>query len=209
MDIIYRRPVVSFCIMMITGITAAFLSDSAAVVIGLFVLFAAVLFTSPTVWRKGRTVPCIMLAFFLLGYVEFMAAEHKRAESFVGYHDEDVVIRGVVMSAPEIKGEKLSCIVRANGIKKSGESSFKDTDGSVMLGTLYKGSELPFDYGRDPCGGRLTKPGGARTGVSIMTFTLRKGRGRICVRIPGRHIGGGRARGNFSSGWGSLSEKGS
>ena len=33
MDIIYRRPVVSFCIMMITGITAAFLSDSAAVLI--------------------------------------------------------------------------------------------------------------------------------------------------------------------------------
>jgi competence protein ComEC len=200
MDIIYRRPVVSFCIMMITGITAAFLSDSAAVVIGLFVLFAAVLFTSPTVWRKGRTVPCIMLAFFLLGYVEFMAAEHKRAESFVGYHDEDVVIRGVVMSAPEIKGEKLSCIVRANGIKKSGESSFKDTDGSVMLGTLYKGSELPFDYGSGiTCGGRLTKPGGARNpgGFDYDLYLAQKGAGASVFAYPDDISAEERAGGNF------------
>ena len=57
MGIIYRRPVVSFCIMMITGIIAAFLTDSAAVVIGLFILFSTILFTSATVRRKGKAVP--------------------------------------------------------------------------------------------------------------------------------------------------------
>ena len=82
MGIIYRRPVVSFCIMMITGVTAAFLSDSIALVIGLFALFSAILFTSATVRRKGPAVPCLMLAFFLLGAAEFMAADHRRTSSF-------------------------------------------------------------------------------------------------------------------------------
>ena len=104
------------------------------------------------------------------------------------------------MSAPEIKGEKLSCIVRANGIKKSGESSFKDTDGSVMLGTLYKGSELPFDYGSGiTCGGRLTKPGGAKNpgGFDYDLYLAQKGAGASVFAYPDDISAEERAGGNF------------
>ena len=50
--------------------------------------------------------------------MEFFAADHKRTGCFAGYHDEVVVIRGVVISVPEIKGEKVSCIVRTDSIKR-------------------------------------------------------------------------------------------
>ena len=187
MGVIYRRPVVSFCIMMITGITAAFLSDSLAVVIGLFVLLSTVLFTSPTVRMRGLAVPCAMLAFFLLGAVEFMAADHKRLGSFSGYNGADVVIRGVVISEPEIKGQKVSCIVRANGVKKAGESGFADTDGAVMLNTLFDSNGMLFDYGSNiTFEGRLTVPGGARNpgGFDHDLYLAQKGAGASVFAYP-------------------------
>src|SRR5690606_34803995 len=142
---------------------AAFLTDSAAVVIGLFILFSTILFTSATVRRKGKAVPCLMLAFFLLGAAEFMAADHKRISCFTGYYDEDVVIRGIVVSEPEIKGRKVSCLVRAKGIKKADAFEFTDIDGTVLLSSLVADSGVMFDYGSlVTFEGRLTAPGGAR-----------------------------------------------
>lgn len=205
MGIIYRRPVVSFCIMMITGITTAFLSDSVAVVIGLFILLSVVLFTSPTIHRKGRAVPCIMLAFFLFGAVEFIAADHKRTGSFAGFHDEVVVIRGVVISVPEIKGEKVSCIVRAEGIKKAGESDFAGACGTVMLSTLFSGKDndgggLLFDYGSGiTFEGRLTKPGGVRNpgGFDHDMYLAQKGAGASVFAYPHTISAEERTGGNF------------
>ncbi|HPP36332.1 MAG TPA: DNA internalization-related competence protein ComEC/Rec2 [Clostridiales bacterium] len=200
MGVIYRRPVVSFCIMMITGITAAFLSDSLAVVVGLFVLLSAMLFTSTTIRMKGLAVPCAMLAFFLLGALEFMAADHKRLSSFSGYNGTDVVIRGVVISEPEIKGRKVSCIVRANGVKKSGENGFADTDGAVMLSTLFDSNGLLFDYGSSiTFEGRLTVPGGARNpgGFDHDLYLAQKGAGASVFAYPYAISAGERTGGNF------------
>lgn len=205
MGIIYRRPVVSFCIMMITGITAAFLSDSTAVVIGLFILLSAWLLTSPAVRGKGRVVPCLMLAFFLLGAVEFFAADHKRTGCFAGYHDEVVVIRGVVISVPEIKGEKVSCIVRTDSIKKAGETNFAGIDGTLMLSTLFSGKDnngggLFFDYGSGiTFEGRLTKPGGARNpgGFDHDLYLAQKGAGASVFAYPHTISAEERSGGNF------------
>ena len=200
MGIIYRRPVVSFCIMMITGVTAAFLTDSAAVVIGLFILFSTILFTSATVRRKGKAVPCLMLAFFLLGAAEFMAADHRRTSSFAGYDGEHVVIRGIVVSEPEIKGRKVSCIVRTQAVKKAGESGFTDTNGKVMLSTLFSDSGIMFDYGSTiTFEGRLTIPGGARNpgGFDHDLYLAQKGAGASVFAYPDDISAGERTGGNF------------
>jgi len=186
--------------MMITGITAAFLSGSVAVVIGLFALFSAILFTSATVRRKGMAVPCLMLAFFLLGAAEFMAADHKRISSFKGFYDEDVVIRGVVVSEPEVKGRKVSCVVRAEGIKKAGEVDFAVTDGKVMLSTLFDGNGVLFDYGSTVIfEGRLTAPGGARNpgGFDHNMYLAQKGAGASVFAYPYAITAGERTGGNF------------
>ena len=200
MGIIYRRPVVSFCIMMITGVTAAFLSDSIALVIGLFALFSAILFTSATVRRKGPAVPCLMLAFFLLGAAEFMAADHRRTSSFAGYDGEHVVVRGTVISEPEVKGRKVSCIVRTQAVKKAGESGFTDTNGKVMLSTLFSDSGIMFDYGSTiTFEGRLTIPGGARNpgGFDHDLYLAQKGAGASVFAYPDDISAGERTGGNF------------
>lgn len=200
MEVIYRRPVVSFCIMMITGVIAAFLSHSIAVITALFVLFTVVFFTSRVVRGKGRTVPCVMLAFFLLGSLEFLAVDHKRLASFEGYNSEDVVIRGIVISAPEIKGQKVSCLVRTNAVKRCGESDFADVNGNVMVSTLYSGEELLFDYGNEiTFEGRLTTPGGARNpgGFDYDLYLAQKGAGASVFSYPHTISAGERTGGSF------------
>lgn len=211
MGIIYRRPVVSFCIMMITGVTAAFLSDSIARDRSFCPVFGnTVHFRNSTQERAGGALPDARL--FLLGAAEFMAADHRRTSSFAGYDGEHVVVRGTVISEPEVKGRKVSCIVRTQAVKKAGESGFTDTNGKVMLSTLFSDSGIMFDYGSTiTFEGRLTIPGGARNpgGFDHDLYLAQKGAGASVFAYPDDISAGERTGGNFSSGWGSLSGKGS
>ncbi len=187
MGIIYKRPVVSFCIMMILGITAAFLSDSIIVVICLSILFAVIFFTSCTVKDKGMIIAVIMLAFFILGAVESLLSERLQIRSFEGFKGEEVEVRGYIASVPEIKNGKVSYTVQVYGIRRRHESRFEGTGGKILLNTLADGQDIFLDYGTEVAfEGILSLPGGARNpgGFDYRMYLAQKGVGATLFAYP-------------------------
>ncbi|NLK87628.1 MAG: DNA internalization-related competence protein ComEC/Rec2 [Clostridiaceae bacterium] len=200
MGIIYRRPVVSFCIMMIMGIAAAFLSDSVFLVICLFTLFTVILFTSRTVKDSGRLIAVIMLGFFLLGAAEAFLSEKLQLGRFDDFGGDEVWVRGFIASAPEIKGGKVSYTVRVSGIKRFYESKFENVGGKLLLRTLPDGSEGFLDYGAEVTfSGILSLPDGARNpgGFDYRMYLAQKGVGATMFAYPYLIKRGDGVKGNF------------
>lgn len=200
MGIIFKRPVVSFCILLITGLITAFVSRSLVVVICFLVLLSVIFFTSGIMNKRSIVVPIVMLVFYLLGSVEFLAAEAVRKASFAGYDDEYVVVNGFIASAPEIKGEKVSFIVQARSIKKAGESEAVSTRGKLLVSTPIDDRHGLLDYGREIMfEGRLTEPGGARNpgGFDYDLYLAQKGAGASVFVYPYDLEPGEGVKGNF------------
>ena len=79
--------------MMITGITAAFLSRFRCSRDRTFCLICRGIVSLPDGVEKRADSALYYACLLSLGYVEFMAEEHKRAEKFCGIPRRDVVIR--------------------------------------------------------------------------------------------------------------------
>jgi competence protein ComEC len=200
MGIIYRRPIVSFCIMMILGITAAFLSNSTIFVICLFTLFAVILFTSCIVKDKGRVVAAIMLAFFLLGACESFLSQKLQTGRFERFFGEEAAVRGYIDSAPEIKGGNVSYTVRVCGIRKGHMRGFEDVGGKILLKTPADSGESFFDYGTEVIfEGMLIRPSGVRNpgGFDYRMYLAQKGVGATLFAYPNMISKGDGVKGNF------------
>ncbi len=200
MGIIYKRPVISFCIMMILGVATAILSASIIVVISFFILIAATFFTSLAVKNNGKVIPIIMLAFYLLGAVESMLADSRQLSCFEGFGGEDVTVKGYIASAPEIKEDKVSYIVQVHSIRKGYRGQFADNRGKVILKTLADDKQDLFDYGTEVTfEGRLTQPGGVRNpgGFDYRMYLAQKGVGATVFSYPYMIRKGDEVKGNF------------
>lgn len=200
MGIIYKRPVVSFCIMMVLGIITAFLSDSITVVICLLILLSVIFFTSCAVKNNGRIIAAVMLAFFLLGAVGSLIAERRQFKSFEGYGGQEVEVKGYIASAPEIKGDKVSYTIQVHAIRKDRKSRFTDNDGKILLKTLADGQDVLFEYGSEVTfEGMLTLPGGVRNpgGFDYRMYLAQKGVGATLFAYPYMIEKGDGAKGNF------------
>lgn len=179
MDILYRRPVVSFCIMMICGIFTAYLSDSFILAAGVSI-FILSFFTAFGIIKKRKAfIPLGMVVFFLLGSIDLLYYNHMQLGSFAEYDGKEVAIRGYVISEPELKGEKVSYIVEANSIRVGYYGDFGDIKGKVILSTLIEDSSF-FDYGREvEFEGVLRQPEGMRNpgGFDYRRYLAQKGVG--------------------------------
>ncbi len=200
MDIIYKRPIVSFCIMLVIGIIVAFVSNSLAVVICLLILLIVLLLTSGFIRAKGAVVPVVMLTFYLLGSIEFLVTQAHRTASFAGYDSEYVEVEGYIASAPEVKGEKVSYIVQASSIKKIGENQYRALRGKILLSTPRDSEQPLLEYGREiTFEGRLTEPGRARNpgGFDYRLYLAQKGAGACVFAYHYDIVVGEGVRGNF------------
>ena len=187
MSIIYKRPVVSFCILLIIGILTAFLSDSVLVTAALFLLISACLYIFKVKGESSLFVPAGMLAFFLLGSLEFLAIDNIQLRSFSEYEGNEVAIMGFIASEPDVKGEKVTYVVNAVGIRQGYRGEFKPKKGKILLTTLIKkeyailqyGSEVVFD-------GILTQPQGVRNpgGFDYRRYLAQKGVGASVFAYP-------------------------
>lgn len=187
MSIIYRRPIVSFCIMMITGIISAYLSNSILVTASMFVLLLVCLYVFARNSGSGFFVPAGMLAFFLLGSLEFLIIDNVQLRSFAEYEGSEVAIRGYIASEPDLKDSKVSYIVEAAGIRQGYGDEFKPIRGKILLTTLVNAEDTILDYGRELIfEGQLTQPQGVRNpgGFNYRRYLAQKGVGASIFAYP-------------------------
>ena len=187
MSIIYRRPIVSFCIMMITGILTAYLSNSILVTASMFVLLLVCLYVFARNSGSGFFVPAGMLAFFLLGSLEFLIIDNVQLRSFAEYEGAEVAIRGYIASEPDLKDSKVSYIVEAAGIRQGYGDEFKPIRGKILLTTLVNAEDTILDYGRELIfEGQLTQPQGVRNpgGFNYRRYLAQKGVGASIFAYP-------------------------
>lgn len=187
MSIIYRRPIVSFCIMMITGILTAYLSNSILVTASMFVLLLVCLYVFARNSGSGFFVPAGMLAFFLLGSLEFLIIDNVQLRSFAEYEGSEVAIRGYIASEPDLKDSKVSYIVEAAGIRQGYGDEFKPIRGKILLTTLVSAEDAILDYGRELIfEGQLTQPQGVRNpgGFNYRRYLAQKGVGASIFAYP-------------------------
>lgn len=187
MSIIYRRPIVSFCIMMIIGILTAFLSNSIFVTASMFLLLLVFLFVFEKNRGSSLFVSVGMLAFFLLGSLEFLAIDNIQLRSFAEYEGTEVAIRGYIISEPDIKSNKATYIVRAVALRPGYRGEFKPIKGKVLLTTLLNADNTILDYGRELIlEGQLTQPQGVRNpgGFDYRRYLAQKGVGASIFAYP-------------------------
>ncbi|MGE5613126.1 MAG: DNA internalization-related competence protein ComEC/Rec2 [Bacillota bacterium] len=187
MSVICKRPAVSFCIMMIAGILAAYLSDSVILVVSLFLLISACFFVFGRNMARGFFVPSFMLVFFLIGAFEFLAYNHYRLEIFSAYGGKEVTVRGFVASEPEVKGNKVTYVINATAIREGYIGAFSDIKGKILLTTLAATDASFFDYGSEVVfEGMLTQPKGARNpgGFDYRSYLAQKGVGASVFAYP-------------------------
>lgn len=204
MSIIYKRPVVSFCIMLITGILTAFLSDSLPLVLSLFILLLVSLPVFCKAPGKGAFIPAAMLAFYLLGAVEFFASYHMQLHAFDDYNGGTVTVRGHIASEPVVKNGKTTYVVKVAGIKKGygagdPEGDLEKKGGKILLSTLSADTGF-FDYGREiTFKGELTQPKGARNpgGFDYRRYLAQQGVGASVFSYPYAIETGAGKSGNF------------
>ncbi len=180
MNMIYKRPVVSFCISLICGILIAYYSDSLLVVIGLFFLLLTCFYTSGKMHKGSFFVPAGMLLFFLAGSLEFLYIDQLQLRSFSEYEGREVTVRGHIISEPELKGERVTYAVRAESIRYGYHGEFARINGKLLLTTLSKNENSFFDYGRElEFEGTLTQPKGVRNpgGFDYRRYLAQKGVG--------------------------------
>ena len=180
MSIIYKRPVVSFCIMMISGILTAFLSNSILVTASLFFLLVSCFYAFGKMRGSGVFVSAGMLIFFLLGSLEFLFVDQLQLRSFADFEGKEVAIKGYIISEPEVKGERVTYIVKADSIRQGYYGTFTEIRGKLLLTTLMNKEGRFFDYGRELVfEGVLTQPQGVRNpgGFDYRRYLAQKGVG--------------------------------
>lgn len=180
MSIIYKRPVVSFCIMMISGILTAFLSNSLIVTVSLFLLLASCFYVFGKMRENGFFVPAGMLIFFLIGSLEFLFVDQLQLRSFAAFEGKEVAIKGYIASEPEVKGERVTYIVKVSSIRQGHNGAFEKIGGKLLLTTLTNKEGSFFDYGRELVfEGVLSQPKGVRNpgGFDYRRYLAQKGVG--------------------------------
>lgn len=200
MSIIYKRPIVSFCIMLIVGILTAFLSDSLPVIISLFILLLVLLLAFRKISENGVFVPAAMLAFFLLGSLEFLVADRLQLSSFAGFNGSEVKVGGFIASEPELKNGKVTYTVNVAEIRKGYDGDAEKTSGKILLSTLPDEESGFFDYGREiTFEGVLTQPKGVRNpgGFDYRRYLAQKGVGASVFAYPYAIEAGKGKKGNF------------
>ena len=187
MSVIYKRPAVSFCIMMIIGILAAYLSDSVILVVSMFLLISACICVFGTSRERGLFVPACMLIFFLFGAFEFLVFNHYRLETFSGYDGKEVTVRGFIASEPDVKDKKVTYVINATEIREGYKGGFSGIKGKILLTMPADTEMIIFDYGSElVIEGLLTQPKGVRNpgGFDYRSYLAQKGVGASVFAYP-------------------------
>jgi competence protein ComEC len=200
MDILFKRPVVSFCIMMIIGILVSFLSNSIIAAVCFALLILSCFFAFGLLRRGSFFMPAGMLAFFLLGSMEFIITDRLQDGRFEAYESKEVTVHGYIVSEPEFKGERVTYIIRVDTVRQGYYGVSGKPGGKLLLSTIKGEDGTFFDYGREiEFEGLLSLPAGVRNpgGFDYRRYLLQKGVGASVFAYPYAIEPGTGKRGNL------------
>lgn len=200
MQIIFRRPVVSFCIMMIAGILTSYLTNSIFVTAGMALLILSCFLAAGIMQRGSFFVPVGLLVFFLFGSAGFSLADRLQNGRFEAFDGQEVTVLGHIASEPEFKGERISYIVSVDSIGAGYQGDKVKTGGKVLLSTIKGSDGTFFDYGRElEFEGLLSLPMGVRNpgGFDYRGYLMQKGVGASVFAYPYAIEAGEGKKGNF------------
>jgi competence protein ComEC len=187
MELLFKRPVVSFCIMMIIGILTSSLSN-ATIIAGCFALLILSCFFVLGLLRRGSFfVPVGMLAFFLLGSMEFLIVDRLQDGRFEAFNGKEAVVYGHIASEPEFKGERVTYVVKVDTVRLGYYGMPVRTGGKLLLSSVKGGDGTFFDYGREiEFEGVLSLPMGVRNpgGFDYRRYLMQKGVGASVFAYP-------------------------
>jgi competence protein ComEC len=161
LSIVFKRPLATFCLALITGILAACLAGSALFVIGLLFLISAVLYALNGKLRGRVYISLGIIFFYALGAFEYLLLDGLNSGRFAEFGSEAVTVNGFVDSEPEIKESRVSYIIRVKELKAP--DGRKAAGGRLLLSMLKADGMKLYEYGSElTFTGRLALPQGVR-----------------------------------------------
>jgi competence protein ComEC len=200
MELLLKRPVVSFCIMMIIGILVSFLSNSILAAVCFALLILSCFFAFGLLRRGSFFVPVGMLVFFLLGSMEFILIDRLQDGRFEAFEGKEVAVHGYIASEPEFKGERVTYIIRADTVRLGYYGVPVRTGGKLLLSTVKGEDGSFFDFGREiEFEGVLSLPTGVRNpgGFDYRRYLMQKVVGASVFAYPYTIEAGKGKKGNF------------
>lgn len=172
----FKRPLVAFCLALITGILSACLTGSALFAAGFLLLLSALLYAIGDAFRGRLYIPFGILFFFALGAPEYLLMDGINNGRFDEFGNETVTVNGFTASAPDIKDSRVSYIFRVTELT-AGDGR-KAAGGKLLLSMVKTEGMKLYDYGSElTFTGRLTLPQGVRNpgGFDYRRYLAQKG----------------------------------
>jgi len=179
-----KRPLLAFCISLIAGIAVSSISNSYIIIVAAIILLAIV--TTISIVKNPQMIFFLIgiTLFFSIGAIQYKYLNDYNTGKMIKYSDQQVTIKGIVNSEPNVGETKTSYILQTEQITTNGIQ--KSLTAKVILNTLNSNSR--YDYGEEiivtgtltiPKGRR--NPGGfdyrnylAQSGVSATVFALKE-----------------------------------
>lgn len=175
-SLILNRPLVTFCLALITGILAASLTGSVLFVISLLMLLSAVLFALSSKFRGRLYISLGIIFFYSLGAFQYILLDGVNSGRFAEFGNETVTVNGFVDSEPDISDSRISWVFRVRELKTQGG---RTADSGRLLISMIKTDGIKlYEYGSElTFTGRLTLPKGVRNpgGFDYRRYLAQKG----------------------------------
>lgn len=179
-----KRPLVLFCLALITGILSAHITRSymfaalSCAVVGIIIL------ALPAFSTQNRFITLGIVLFYLFGAVYYLYSYNQNFHKFEEFSGKQVVVKGYIDSAPDIKDSRVSYTLRTKEVSfKEDPQNIKKVDGKVLFSTLNSGKVPILEYGRAvEISGRLNLPKG-RTNPGGFDFRRYLGQSGISATV--------------------------
>ncbi|MDP4091836.1 MAG: DNA internalization-related competence protein ComEC/Rec2 [Bacillota bacterium] len=187
-----KRPIVFFCVFLISGIITANLSHSYLISVVMAAAGLAVLLL-----LFGKIVPNFILSiglvlFFLIGSFEYLSLDNSNSKRFEDFSQKIVTVKGVIESVPDIKETSVSYVLKT--IELNSADKNQKISGKILLTVPLNNDIGLLGYGREiTAAGQLNLPRGvrnpggfdyrqylAKSGISATMFA-----GNGCINVLG------------------------
>lgn len=194
-----NRPLLVFAVSLMAGVTVSALTDG-YLVVSLSVVAAAIFSACFFIYgRDYRFIALGLLLFYSLGVFEYRIVEEGNMARYRDFSGKSAVIRGTVVSEPDIREARVSYIIRTGTITIDNKTT--RVDGKILLSTPRSEGSPLYGYGREiEIKGQLNVPQGMKNpgGFDYRRYLAGNGMSAVVFAVKDHIVQGGMAGGNFA-----------
>jgi len=157
-----KRPLVCFSLSLMAGILCTNLTHSYLFAFLSCVVIGVIAFILLKNKDNAKFIVGGIVLFYFIGAVYYLYGYNRNLHKFEEFAGKNVVIRGYIDSAPEIKGSTIRYVLKTEEIRlKEDSNQEKKIRGKILL-SVQKSDEVPlFEYGREiKISGKISIPKG-------------------------------------------------